>query len=461
MEFIDDLGIKELRLQSVENLSSKVNRINFNIDPLSRYTNEINRVKDAKLSIYKTFFEWVYGYRNYAHDKRKTKRRSPSAGALYPIELLIITHIKGTPRLLYYDYRKHDFFLVDNADLHHWLNDYPLNDNESQIVFMSVFWRTVQKYGVRGFRYTYLDVAFILDNFCRLYDASAEPSSALITFPKDDVSSLFQFEEGECILFFLSLKDNLPKLKPAERIEPLYTAPENALSYVPCTSTKFMRVIDFYQKSLPPDPLRYSINMEKTHKHDIAYMYKYLEHRNSANAFFDGAIAEDVYNEIKTAGTNCCQSIDKTLGITFSIISFITNVEGVTAKIENLADGTALEITNSTDFKSSIVNACQNQEIMRNAAFVFILVVDVKRNSKWNYHQYIKSIITGGMICSQLYHTCFQKKLGTTTIGGFSEELLRKIIGTTDLFPIVVQAFGNENSKQIKIDALKTITINK
>lgn len=99
-------------------------------------------------------------------------RNSPSAGALYPIEIFVSTQaVEGLAAGLYhYEPHAHGLHLVnDNVPtdfIEPFLNqDYIVNAN-ALFIFTSVFMRSMGKYGARGYRFALLEVGHQAENVC-------------------------------------------------------------------------------------------------------------------------------------------------------------------------------------------------------------------------------------------------------------------------------------------------------
>ena len=98
-------------------------------------------------------------------------RTSPSAGALYPLEIYIVAgRIKDIPAGIY-KYRPHKHQLVKTVDgdkraevCRASLNQSPISDAAAVIVFCAIYERTTVKYGERGIRYVYIEAGHAVEN---------------------------------------------------------------------------------------------------------------------------------------------------------------------------------------------------------------------------------------------------------------------------------------------------------
>lgn len=100
-------------------------------------------------------------------------RTAPSAGALYPLEIYIVTaNVIGLPPGVYhYDAINHALQKITNGDMRtalakaafgqKWVQAAP-----ADIVITAIFARTTKKYHARGDRYVYMEAGHAAENIC-------------------------------------------------------------------------------------------------------------------------------------------------------------------------------------------------------------------------------------------------------------------------------------------------------
>jgi SagB-type dehydrogenase family enzyme len=101
----------------------------------------------------------------------KGYRTAPSAGALYPLELFLVTgQVEGLEAGIYrYQPTKHRLLLEKRGDLRKplasaALSQESIRDNAAVLVFTAVYSRTTGKYGQRGIRYVHIEVGHAAQN---------------------------------------------------------------------------------------------------------------------------------------------------------------------------------------------------------------------------------------------------------------------------------------------------------
>lgn len=138
-------------------------------------------------------------------------RSYPSAGARYPIELYIIIfnnntldegiyHINQKNQKLHLikkgNYKKELFKFTQNQE-----NVYKSN---FVIIFTSVFDRTIEKYGERGYRYVFLDAGHLAQNMYLLSSFLNIGCTAIGGFYDNKINNLLDLDTNEESIYIMS-----------------------------------------------------------------------------------------------------------------------------------------------------------------------------------------------------------------------------------------------------------------
>jgi SagB-type dehydrogenase family enzyme len=118
-------------------------------------------------------------------------RTAPSAGALYPIELYVVT-AEGVARYLP---RKHAFEQVATGDRRQALAEVAVNQTwvaraPATFIVAAVYERTTRKYGERGIRYATIEVGHVCQNISLQAVALGLGSVSVGAFQDDAVRKL-------------------------------------------------------------------------------------------------------------------------------------------------------------------------------------------------------------------------------------------------------------------------------
>ncbi|MFN2397759.1 MAG: SagB/ThcOx family dehydrogenase [Gemmatimonadaceae bacterium] len=135
-------------------------------------------------------------------------RCAPSAGGLYPVELYVATQmVKGVPDGIYhYDARFHKLEQLKQGLFHDELAALTIGQEMIRsanlvIIMTAVFRRTTWKYGLRGYRYAWLDAGHIAQN---MYLAAGGLDLGAVTiggFFDAEVSQLLGLQSDESPIY--------------------------------------------------------------------------------------------------------------------------------------------------------------------------------------------------------------------------------------------------------------------
>jgi len=103
--------------------------------------------------------------------KKRRKRTVPSAGALYPVEIYLVSgKIKGIPPGVYkYQPKLHRLIKILNEDkrkelLKATLFQFWIEEAPAVIVLCGVFWKTLSKYGREGNSFVFMEIGHTAQN---------------------------------------------------------------------------------------------------------------------------------------------------------------------------------------------------------------------------------------------------------------------------------------------------------
>ncbi len=140
-------------------------------------------------------------------------RTAPSAGALYPVETyLCINSVSGLPAGLYhYNVAFSHLELLTSGEFGRELGERSMGQPmcwRGQVVFVwsAIPRRTMSKYGSRGIRYIFMDVAHICENVLLAAEALGLGACPIGAFFDDEVNHLFQLDgQEETVIYMASV----------------------------------------------------------------------------------------------------------------------------------------------------------------------------------------------------------------------------------------------------------------
>lgn len=151
-------------------------------------------------------------------------RAAPSAGALYPVEVYLVSTGQGdlAPRVYAYAPEKHALLPVPgSSDARAWARALGMSEGAvvsgPLVVFTAVFQRTVWKYGSRSYRYVALDAGHVGANFWLATSAASWPVEVTPFFADPEVEALLglSMEEGAMAVAVFGRPPAGPRVVPA------------------------------------------------------------------------------------------------------------------------------------------------------------------------------------------------------------------------------------------------------
>ncbi len=133
-------------------------------------------------------------------------RSTPSAGALYPLEIFIVTH-EG---IFHYLPRAHRLNRIKSGDFRNQLKAAALNQNPIaqaplSIIIAAEFKRTTSKYGSRGIRYCYMESGHCGQNILLEAVSLGLEAVPIGAFHDEKVKELLQPDDNLSILYIISI----------------------------------------------------------------------------------------------------------------------------------------------------------------------------------------------------------------------------------------------------------------
>jgi SagB-type dehydrogenase family enzyme len=129
-------------------------------------------------------------------------RTSPSAGALYPLEIYLLAgKVRGLESGLYhYEPAKHSIVRIWEGDLRKKLSQASLDQDEilnapATIIITAVYARTTQKYEQRGIRYVHMEVGAAGENIYLQSESLGLGTVFIGAFEDEEVKKVLGIEE--------------------------------------------------------------------------------------------------------------------------------------------------------------------------------------------------------------------------------------------------------------------------
>ncbi|PIQ88454.1 MAG: nitroreductase [Candidatus Omnitrophica bacterium CG11_big_fil_rev_8_21_14_0_20_42_13] len=131
-------------------------------------------------------------------------RAAPSAGALYPIELyLVVGNVAQLePGIYHYSPKYHNLSLIKRGDFGDKITQAVMNQPSMKnaavvFIFSAIPARTTHKYGLRGWRYVYMEIGYISENIYLAATSLGISTTAVGAFYDEEVNQLLGLDGRE------------------------------------------------------------------------------------------------------------------------------------------------------------------------------------------------------------------------------------------------------------------------
>lgn len=140
------------------------------------------------------------------------QRTAPSAGATYPLELLVVAgNVNGLPAGIYrYQPSSHSLILESSGDKRSELSKASLSQNmilkaPCSIIITAIYERTTKRYGERGVRYVHNEVGHASQNVSLQAEALGLKTVVVGAFQDEQVSKVLSLTKEEKPLYIMPI----------------------------------------------------------------------------------------------------------------------------------------------------------------------------------------------------------------------------------------------------------------
>lgn len=452
----------ELYWQETDFRFSQVRPISCNVDPAVRYCIGATPYKsdDAKVQELLDRVAWLlelsYGYRKPMHSYQRFTRRAASAGAMYPTELFVTFRAGEKFVTLYYRFDDHNFYFVSETR-DRGEGDCSALEPRVNIHFASVLWRTVQRYGVRGYRYCILDAANVLDGMIWALKCINRDVEYKLLSRRGPLDGNAKYETSERVLFTLSISPE--SLKPIDQMRSLDEENrfdsylEDEAEFTPALCPSLTRVLQWHDRVTSDiGEILIAKKTEGVAPGKIAL----LDERYSVREFDVRDIDGTIFDAIGDHTRSFMESYEHVLqGLKCYLIPVrVTGRQGSGASVITGSSVQAHQLDlDSSELAMRVQKVCQNQAICGNASIVAVLGTERPDINQLTRKEFFYSTLLIGLLTSEYHRISLYLNVGTTIIGGFSDNQARSLLKANSFQPIAIQLFGVPTVDMLKVDA--------
>lgn len=410
-----------------------------------------NSILPEELVPLKEALGWACGKKN-ALNNGIQKRYIPSAGARYPTEVLTIFFKDGVYSLYYYDVDDHEMYITFNSDqvgLGEIYASHNATEKDVVIIFASVLWRTLERYGLRGYRYCLIEtgcMVSLLNEIC-----GSQSGRLILRTPTENLDR------------YLGLSCSTPatatcrlSLNSLSEVKNFSRAEKQGVSYIseqtPVMNPLLKRVETFHRKAM-----KAAINIVVPQ----SILFSEYAKRTSANHFSEALLSDEKISLLKNELARLCGNFDGKSNESLNMIVLSVEEEKLLNPVALWAskgEVRALPIPSQIDIASFAENVFQNQDIVKRASVIVVAGMSGYQDERFDYSYFARMTIKAGMLIADLYRLAGKTVTSTTTIGGFSDAQFVEKLDLKNFYPLIAQVYGKEAEHCIKKDSRVLLT---
>jgi hypothetical protein len=383
----------------------------------------------------------AYGYRV---TPRGLARRAASAGAMYPIELAWITHDGTDWRYRYFDPTRQQ--CVDlTAPAGPTAHAMRLTPGQHALVLVSIAWRTIQRYGVRGYRYCLLDAGNVLGNVAAVTVAAGGHLHLPETVPTDLIHRDLSLTRDELVTGVAVVQGGeldavLPRLSacpPGDQSGPgRYFGTEQP----PMLTPALERIRRLHRLADPgrQHPLNFRLLLGGQSAHQSV---RHILLRRSARAFTGAELSPAGLAVLDEYQHRVVQAVPSPLARRLAVR--LVSRRDAAWQARWFDHGSLVWRTEpvAEPAPADLISMFGVQPIAATATAFLVVGAHGEDGTHGDPRAYRQSLLTAGVACAGAYQVATRTDLATTTLGGFDDDRVATL-AAGDFVPLVVQAFG-------------------
>jgi len=396
--------------------------------------------------------ELSYGYRPPQHHKQRFTRRAPSAGAMFPCELVVLPPAHyGLPCLIY-SCENQLFFPILGSDAPAARDELSTQPGRWVVVIAGLLWRSVRRYGMRGYRYVLLDAAALSASLLRNAARAGTHLTLTDVSPSPRLGSMLALRSDEVPLLTLELEDvsactQLPRPNVPTNL-PHSVAPR--VTPHPELGRMVREVADFHRTAQQ--------NRRWKLAADIARIRSSLSEpdlRYSASGFSGAWVSRAQLDHVVRHAAATPGLIASTPEHGCDVFVVVLRVEGMACGVYRLdrAEGELNPLRLAEEparLEREWRKACQDQAIFEGSAFA--TVICHREDDLVAAGQYGEAVLNAGFVDAECQFMATFASIANTCIGGFYDAQVAELLETSSLRPLVIHLYG-ESTVAPKVDA--------
>jgi hypothetical protein len=422
-------------LSTVTSVCAQVQLDTLLLHPVPLTATPEGRCRVAALA---SLLEAAYGYR--FHDGRLT-RYAPSAGARYPTEIVAVVRIDGRWRCAIFDFAGRIFHeAADERPGREVAALLELPPDAAFIGAISVLWRTVQRYGMRGHRYCIVDASCVISNLVEMARDAGDDPVCIGPARCAAVTRLIDLPASTPVVAGMRL--DLARIGPPAAPRP---HPGDALARLavreetPAMSPILKRVELFHARSsLEATEADYRPPAVSTPIRP--HLWAALRHsmkEGTATPLAD-RIEADLIRHMCTLVAQ--PPAPGRVRLSFAYLRFSATRRLEEVRHYDAAGASAVTVLRDADCDEIAGRCFEGQGVIRAASS--LVLVGPSRGDLSDHGAYLDACHQVGFAIAEFYRIAVALGIASTAIGGFSWKALSDHLLLPDFYPLMAHAFG-------------------
>lgn len=429
--------------------SSDCTSVNFErLLHLELSAGEDRSTSDPMLRLLVHFVVGAHGYSS----TRPGKRRAPSAGARYPVECLVLKWHEGEPQLLMVSLARCSVLRMSDALAAQVVRAVGAEPGEACIVVVASLWKTIERYGLAGVRYTVYDAGHVLSN---LSEFALDEGQRLGLDLSTDTRCVFKELSGNIIALYAVRMACRPDALDAEaELHWPEQAPAGLPAHIdpPSFSPLLVRARSLFAAMAREVGGRDLPMCSLTRERRRSLGTDWVEARRSVKGFSrPGPLEPAAAGHLQPFLGRLLQHAREAYSLQLGMACFLRQDDGSYAlgQALSLRDGRPVPVHSAEAF----ADACNGQSQVANAAAIAVLFVQLSHlDTAQRLQANAASQNCIGILSSEIYRYCAISGIGTTMLCGFSSEKINALLAGNADWPLALQLFGREDAAGIKSD---------
>lgn len=391
----------------------------------------------------------AFGYRVTPHG---LARHAPSAGAMYPVELAWLTHHRDRWVFRHFDARRRA--CVDAAGpAREVAESLRLAPGQHALLLLAVAWRTVQRYGVRGYRYCNLDAGNVLANVAAVAIASGVPVRLPESVPHDRIHAGLGLGRDE-LLLGVAVLDGEPRVGlPGPGTGVVAQALDQARLFgteqAPLLAPSMQRIRGLHRLAEPGR--QHPVDLPALlGGRDPRRVIADILLRRSARAFDDRDLSVDALAELEAllgrAVLATAPAVRRELEV-----RVLVRQDGRWRADRFDPDTDAGGWTSAPvewPGRAELESVFGDQPLAVRPPVHVVVGLRGTADARTDPAVYRQLLLTAGLFCGAMYQLATRQDVATTSIGGFDDHRVAALAGG-GFRPVVVQSFGHAPEEEL------------